>query len=87
MHRVSVAHTFEAAHRLPHLPGKCVSLHGHSWRVEVTVTAPRPDRNGIVVEFGAWKKALRSWIDQHLDHGTMLGADDPLIGALRAVRC
>lgn len=84
---VTVAHNFETAHRLPHLAGKCESLHGHSWWVRVTVTAPGPDIDGVVVEFGAYKKALRGWIDRHLDHGTMLGPDDPLIGALRATGC
>lgn len=84
---VTVAHNFETAHRLPHLAGKCESLHGHSWWVRVTVTAPAPDIDGVVVEFGAYKKALRGWIDKYLDHGTMLGADDPLIGALRAADC
>jgi 6-pyruvoyltetrahydropterin/6-carboxytetrahydropterin synthase len=29
-HRVTVEHTFETAHRLPRLAGKCASLHGHS---------------------------------------------------------
>ena len=27
--------TFEAAHWLPHHPGKCWKLHGHTWTVEV----------------------------------------------------
>lgn len=83
-HAVSVRHNFEAAHRLPHLPGKCTSLHGHSWWAEVTVTAPELSRAGMVVEFGAFKKELRRWIDDHLDHGAMLGAQDALLPILRA---
>jgi 6-pyruvoyltetrahydropterin/6-carboxytetrahydropterin synthase len=81
---VSVRHNFETAHRLPHLPGKCTSLHGHSWWAEVTVAAPELPPGGLVVEFGRLKKELRAWIDQHLDHGAMLGADDPLLPILRA---
>ncbi|TMR97553.1 6-pyruvoyl trahydropterin synthase family protein [Nonomuraea basaltis] len=81
-HEIRVRHTFEAAHRLPHLPGKCVSLHGHSWSVEVTVAAPALDDAGMVVEFGAFKKALRSWLDHMLDHGSILGDADPLGPAL-----
>ncbi|RLU81117.1 6-pyruvoyl tetrahydrobiopterin synthase [Streptomyces griseocarneus] len=83
---VTVRHNFETAHRLPHLPGKCVSLHGHSWWVQVTVSAPEP-RAGMVVEFGPFKQALRAWIDEHLDHGVMLGPDDPLVEVLRAHDC
>lgn len=80
---VTVCHNFETAHRLPHIPGKCESLHGHSWWVEVTVSAPAPNKAGMVVEFGAFKKALRAWIDRNLDHGVMLGPDDPLVPVLR----
>jgi 6-pyruvoyltetrahydropterin/6-carboxytetrahydropterin synthase len=81
---VTVSHTFEAAHRLPHLPGKCQSLHGHSWRVDVAVSAPDPNGDGILVEFGAFKRALRHWIDDQLDHATMLGPGDRLATTLLA---
>lgn len=78
---VTVRHTWEAGHRLPHLEGKCQSLHGHSWQVEVTVTGPR-DADGTVVMFAALKSRLREWIDTHLDHGLMLGRDDLLVDLL-----
>jgi 6-pyruvoyltetrahydropterin/6-carboxytetrahydropterin synthase len=87
MYLVTIRHNFETAHRLPHLPGKCTSLHGHSWWAEVTVAAPELSRSGLVVEFGALKRDLRSWIDQYLDHGTMLGAQDALLPVLRAHGC
>ena len=76
-HGVTVRHNFETAHRLPHLGGKCTNLHGHSWWVEVSAVAPTLD-SGTVVEFGTFKSALRSWIDTYLDHGAMLGFDDPM---------
>jgi 6-pyruvoyltetrahydropterin/6-carboxytetrahydropterin synthase len=77
-----LTHNAETAHRLPHLGGKCVSLHGHSWQIEVTVGIPAVDDAGIGVEFGGFKRELREWIDTHLDHGVMLGANDPLVPAL-----
>jgi 6-pyruvoyltetrahydropterin/6-carboxytetrahydropterin synthase len=80
-HTLSVRHNFETAHRLPHLAGKCTSLHGHSWWMEATVSAPAL-LDGTVVEFGALKGLIRSWIDTNLDHGAMLGADDPLADVL-----
>jgi 6-pyruvoyltetrahydropterin/6-carboxytetrahydropterin synthase len=86
-HAVQVRHNFESAHRLPHLPGKCTSLHGHSWWAEVTVTAPELSRGGLVVEFGPFKKEQRRWIDEHLDHGAILGAQDALLPILRAHGC
>lgn len=83
-HRITLAHTFETAHRLPHLGGKCRNVHGHSWRVEVTVAAPVLSGDGTVVEFGSIKQALRGWIDEYLDHGAMLGAGDSLLAAFEA---
>ncbi|SDY98626.1 6-pyruvoyltetrahydropterin/6-carboxytetrahydropterin synthase [Amycolatopsis xylanica] len=76
-HTVLVRHNFETAHRLPHLAGKCLNLHGHSWWMEATVSAPSLTA-GTVVEFGDLKRRVRDWIDTHLDHGAMLGAADPL---------
>ncbi|MEV6712645.1 6-carboxytetrahydropterin synthase [Lentzea sp. NPDC051208] len=83
-HKITVEHSFESGHRLPHLGGKCVSLHGHSWSVAVTVSAPELSPEVTVVEFGALKVGLRRWIDEHLDHATMLGARDRLIEPLIA---
>lgn len=80
-------HNFETAHRLPHLGGKCENLHGHSWWAEVTVSAPELDAQGIVVEFGAFKRVLRRWMDDFLDHGAMLGSADPLLPCLKEQGC
>lgn len=77
-HSVTVKHNMETGHRLPHLTGKCSSLHGHSWNVEWTISSPKLAADGTVVEFGALKKLLREWVDVNLDHGLMLGLTDPL---------
>ncbi|MFM9590731.1 6-pyruvoyl trahydropterin synthase family protein [Streptomyces scabiei] len=87
MHTVTVRHNFETAHRIPVLGGKCENLHGHSWWAEITVAAAALSPAGTVVEFGAFKKGVRQWIDVHLDHGTMLGAEDPLLPVLQAHGC
>lgn len=86
-HQITVEHAFETAHRLPHLGGKCTSLHGHSWRAAVPVIAPSLSDQATVVEFGALKAGIRHWIDTHLDHGTMLGVHDPLAEPLAAAGC
>lgn len=86
-HQVTIEHTFETAHRLPHLGGKCTSLHGHSWRVAVPVIAPVLSSDVTVVEFGVLKAGVRQWIDTYLDHGTMLGVRDPLAVPLYSARC
>ncbi|MFJ4960241.1 6-carboxytetrahydropterin synthase [Streptomyces sp. NPDC088739] len=81
-YEVEVRHRFDAGHRLPHLPGKCTSLHGHTWHVTATLAGPL-DSRGIVVDMGEVKAELRKFVDDRLDHGTMLGADDPLVPLLR----
>ena len=60
---------FEAAHRLPKLPPThaCAGLHGHSYRVEVTVRGPVDARLGWVMDFADIKAAARPIVDA-LDH-------------------
>lgn len=61
--------TFEAAHRLPHVPPghKCARLHGHSFLVAVHVTGPVEPRLGWVLDFADIKAAFKPLLDQ-LDH-------------------
>ena len=61
--------TFEAAHRLPHVPEghKCARLHGHSYRVAVHLTGDVDPVAGWVMDFGDVKRAFRPLQDQ-LDH-------------------
>ena len=61
--------TFEAAHRLPNVPEghKCARLHGHSFRVRVTVRGPVGAESGWVMDFAELKEAWRP-LDERLDH-------------------
>src|SRR5688572_28288338 len=61
--------TFEAAHRLPHVPEghKCGRLHGHSFRIELHVTAVVYPRSGWVMDFDGIKQAFQHTYDS-LDH-------------------
>jgi queuosine biosynthesis protein QueD len=58
---------FEAAHRLPDYPGKCSRLHGHNWRVEVTVAGPELDGLGMLIDFRVLKQEITKIIET-LDH-------------------
>lgn len=75
---VTVRTRFEAGHRLPHLPGKCINLHGHSWVAHTTLTAPTLTAEDMVLDFTRIKAHLQQWADTHFDHGMILGATDPL---------
>ena len=57
--RVTCTFTFEAAHRLAWHPGKCRNLHGHSYRLDVTVAGPL-DANGVVLDFDSLQDVVRS---------------------------
>jgi len=77
---------FEAGHRqLPTFPGKCNNLHGHNWVVEVEITAEADslDQYGMLIEFSELKALFKGWIDQHIDHATILWAGDPLLAPLQ----
>lgn len=85
--RIELGHNFETAHRLstPASPTKCQSIHGHSWWARVTIEGASIDGDGILVEFGDFKRAWRRFIDDQLDHALVLRAGDPVIAALQAV--
>jgi 6-pyruvoyltetrahydropterin/6-carboxytetrahydropterin synthase len=58
---------FEAAHRLPDYPGKCNRLHGHNWKVEVTVAGAKLDSLGMLIDFRELKREVNKVIER-LDH-------------------
>jgi len=58
---------FAAAHYLREYDGECSRLHGHNWKVEVTVNASALDKVGMGMDFKVIKKATKSLIDE-LDH-------------------
>jgi 6-pyruvoyltetrahydropterin/6-carboxytetrahydropterin synthase len=65
---------FEAAHVLPHHPGKCARLHGHSYRVEVAVAGalqPAGPATGMVVDFDALAAVVRPHVVERLDHSSL----------------
>ena len=64
--------TFEAAHRLPHVPDghKCARLHGHSYKVIIHVTGAVGEHTGWVMDFGDLKAAFSPLLGQ-LDHHTL----------------
>ncbi len=67
MYEVTIIKSFSAAHLLAQIGGKCEELHGHNFRVEVTVTAPDLNESGLLIDFRAVKKWLNVILDQ-MDH-------------------
>lgn len=67
MYYVTATQTFSAAHSLREYDGKCERLHGHNYRVEVTLKGPSLNKGGMVVDFTLLKQALEKAIAK-LDH-------------------
>ncbi len=78
-YQVSKVFTFEAAHRLiKNYTGKCSNNHGHSWVVKITVGSNTLDEKGMVIDFNELKR-IKEWIDNQLDHATILWKQDPMV--------
>src|SRR5260370_17856932 len=67
MFQVSVEETFSAGHALRGYRGKCENVHGHNYRVRVTLEGPQLDAIGLLVDFTRLKQVFRE-IMGRLDH-------------------
>lgn len=67
MYRLTIKTGFAAAHNLINYQGDCENLHGHNWKVEVTVLARELDKAGLAIDFKVLKKETNSLLDE-LDH-------------------
>lgn len=67
MYTVSITRMFSAAHKLREYMGKCETLHGHNWKVEVTAQAKELDKLGMVVDFKDLKKHTDALLER-FDH-------------------
>ncbi len=65
MHILTTEASFDAAHFLTNYEGKCKNIHGHRWRVIVSITGNL--NNGMVCDFNLIKKALKELCD-YFDH-------------------
>jgi 6-pyruvoyltetrahydropterin/6-carboxytetrahydropterin synthase len=67
MYEVSVDETFAAAHNLRNYKGKCENLHGHNYKVRVTLSGKELDSTGLLYDFVHLKQAIQGVI-RSLDH-------------------
>lgn len=80
--RITKEFTFETAHALYGYDGKCKNVHGHSYKLAVTVIGePISDKNnvklGMVLDFGDLKKIVEEAIVDPFDHATVLNITTP----------
>jgi len=80
--RVTKQFDFEMAHALWDYDGLCKNLHGHSYKLFVTVVGkPIEDKSstklGMVIDFGDLKKIVKTTIVDVFDHSVVLNKNAP----------
>lgn len=86
MHKIRITKqfTFETGHALYGYDGKCKNVHGHSYKLSVTVIGtPITDTSnvklGMVIDFGDLKKIVKEEIVDPFDHATVFNKNTPHI--------
>jgi len=80
--RITKQFNFETGHALYGYDGKCRNVHGHSYKLSVTVIGtPITDvtqvKLGMVIDFGDLKKIVKEEIVNTFDHATVFNKNTP----------
>ncbi|MDC6387961.1 6-carboxytetrahydropterin synthase [Maribacter sp. PR1] len=80
--RITKQFNFETGHALYGYDGKCRNVHGHSYKLSVTVIGrPISDTShvklGMVIDFGDLKKIVKEEIVDKFDHATVFNKNTP----------
>ncbi|NRT14173.1 6-pyruvoyltetrahydropterin/6-carboxytetrahydropterin synthase [Flavobacterium sp. 28A] len=80
--RITKQFNFETGHALYGYDGKCKNVHGHSYKLSVTVIGtPITNRNdvkfGMVIDFSDLKKIVKEEIVDQFDHATVFNETTP----------
>ncbi|WP_430909141.1 6-pyruvoyl trahydropterin synthase family protein [Maribacter sp. 2-571] len=80
--RITKQFSFETGHALFGYDGKCRNVHGHSYKLSVTVIGtPITDtthvKQGMVIDFGDLKKIVKEEIVDEFDHATVFNKNTP----------
>jgi len=82
MIRITKEFKFEMAHALYGYDGLCKNIHGHSYRMWVTVKGNvlqknKHAKNGMVIDFGELKKIIKDCVVDKYDHSFVLNKNTP----------
>ena len=67
MYVLTVEDTFASAHQLRGYKGKCENIHGHNWKVVLSVKGRKLNDIGLLIDFNDMKTILKK-ITGYLDH-------------------
>ncbi len=89
--RITKQFSFETGHALYGYDGKCKNVHGHSYKLSVTVIGtPITDTDnvkyGMVIDFGDLKKIVKTHIVDVFDHATVFNKNTPHIELANELR-
>jgi len=76
---------FSMGHTLHAYNGKCANLHGHNYRLVVSVYTDELDAQGMVLDFGDLKDIVSSVIDRDYDHRFLINEKDERAAPLKAL--
>ena len=75
MYQLTTHASFDSAHFLSGYEGKCSNIHGHRWKLEVTVQSETLEQTGqirgMVVDFGQLKDDIKKLADE-FDHSLII---------------
>lgn len=80
--RITKQFKFEMAHALHGYDGLCANIHGHSYRLWVTIRGQviheqGYTKDGMLLDFGNLKKIVKPLIVDKYDHSLVLNANSP----------
>ena len=67
MFEISVEHTFAAGHALREYKGKCENVHGHNYKVRVTIAGDKLNTAGLLMDFVDLRAEIKKFVER-LDH-------------------
>ena len=73
MYKITTGIHIHFAHHIRGHAGPCVSIHGHTWRFDVTLVASELDAQGFVVDFDELHARVLMPCHRLLDHSLALG--------------
>jgi 6-pyruvoyltetrahydropterin/6-carboxytetrahydropterin synthase len=71
MHQLEVEYTFAAAHRLPRYQGRCFNMHGHNYRLRVSLRGEPDPYSGIFIDYGDVDAVVKERVLDQCDHATL----------------
>ena len=89
--RITKKFNFETGHALYGYDGKCRNVHGHSYKLSVTVIGqpisdPSNVKFGMVIDFSDLKKIVKEEIVDIFDHATVFNGNTPHVELARELK-